>query len=330
MTEYDIPWKEILDVHLRDFLHLCFPDIHEGIDWSFTIENREQELPKLFPNSLSPGRVADKLFRARYKEDAQSVSFMIHAEVQVARQPDFSNRMFTSYYRILDKFNEPVVCIGILGDSSRSWRPDLWESDLLGCHLRFEYPVVKLQDFADSIDHLRASPNPAIVIASHLQAQVTTNNAEDRFRFKVELVRGLYEKGWGPDEVRRLYRFIDWVMDLPPELDLEFKDVLNEIERENNMPYVTSVERLAKLEGRLEGKLEGRIEGKLEGILEGKVEGRIEGKIEGKLEGRIEGRIQMLQELLGVPVSRAEDLDQMNVEQLEIMYRELRAQIGSY
>jgi hypothetical protein len=87
------------------------------------------------------------------------------------------------------------------------------------CHIRFQYPVVKLQDFADSIDHLRASPNPfAIVIASHLQAQVTTNNAEDRFRFKVELVRGLYEKGWGPDEVRRLYRFIHWVMDLPPQL----------------------------------------------------------------------------------------------------------------
>ena len=60
-------------------------------------------------------------------------------------------------------------------------------------------------------------------------------------------------------------------MDLPPGLELEFKDVLNEIERENNMPYVTSVERLAKVEGRLEG------------------------------------RIQLLQELLGVPVSRAED-----------------------
>ncbi len=217
MTEYDIPWKEILDVHLRDFLHLCFPNIHEGIDWSFPIENREQELPKLFPNSLSPGRVADKLFRARYKEDAQSVSFMIHAEVQVARQPDFSHRMFTSYYRILDKFNERssvLVFWGIVQDrgDQTSGNPICW-----GAIFDSSILWLKLQDFADSIDHLRASPNPfAIVIASHLQAQVTTNNAEDRFRFKVELVRGLYDKGWGPDEVRRLYRFIDWVMDLPP------------------------------------------------------------------------------------------------------------------
>ncbi|MEZ6090043.1 MAG: hypothetical protein R3C05_18855 [Pirellulaceae bacterium] len=67
MTEYDVPWKEVLDAYLNSFLELCLPDVLKsaGIDWSSPIENHEQELPKLFPGSEASGRVADKLFRAQ-------------------------------------------------------------------------------------------------------------------------------------------------------------------------------------------------------------------------------------------------------------------------
>ena len=179
MTDYDVPWKEVLDAYLNDFLELCLPHIHAGIDWNSPIENHEQELPQLFPNSQTADRVADKLFRARFKASNQPTWLMIHTEVQVTRQAEFAQRMFTCYYRILDRFQEPVVCIGILGDSSKSWRPDTWEVDTLGCQLRFAFPVVKLQDFAASIENLQNSPNPfATVIASHLRAQVSTGSPE--------------------------------------------------------------------------------------------------------------------------------------------------------
>src|SRR6056297_439411 len=154
MTEYDIPWKEILDTYLKGFLELCLPNVHDGIDWESPIENHEQELPHLFPKSLTAGRVADKLFRAKFSGNDQPTWFLIHTEVQVSRQADFAERIFTCYYRILDRFQEPVVCIGILGDSSNSWRPDTLEVDTLGCQLRFSYPVVKLQDFAARIESL--------------------------------------------------------------------------------------------------------------------------------------------------------------------------------
>ena len=32
---------------------------------------------------------------------------------------------------------------------------------------------------------------------------------------KIQLIKGLYERGWAADEVRRLFRVIDWMMDLP-------------------------------------------------------------------------------------------------------------------
>ncbi len=104
MTDYDVPWKEVLDAYLNDFLQLCLPEIHDGIDWTSPIENHEQELPQLFPNSHASGRVADKLFRAKFKTSKQPTWFMIHTEVQVTRQAEFAQRMFTCYYRILDRF----------------------------------------------------------------------------------------------------------------------------------------------------------------------------------------------------------------------------------
>ncbi|MEZ6090042.1 MAG: hypothetical protein R3C05_18850 [Pirellulaceae bacterium] len=48
------------------------------------------------------------------------------------------------------------------------------------------------------------------MLTSHLQAQVSTGNPDDRYRFKVALVRSLYEKQWQAEQVRRLFRFIDW------------------------------------------------------------------------------------------------------------------------
>ncbi len=92
----------------QGFLELCLPDIHNGIDWSSPIENHEQELPHLFPKSVTPGRVADKLFRAQFRGNALPTWFLIHTEVQVTRQSDFAERMFTCYYRISDRFQEPV------------------------------------------------------------------------------------------------------------------------------------------------------------------------------------------------------------------------------
>ncbi len=301
MTEYDVPWKEVLDAYLRDFLALCLPRIHDGIDWSCPIENHEQELPHLFPQSRAAGRVADKLFRAKFKGSDQLTWFMLHTEVQVSRQMEFAKRMYTCYYRIFDRFQEPVVCIGILGDTSKSWRPHTWNVDVFGCQLRFTYPIVKLQDFAANIESLKNSPNPfATVIAAHLRAQTSMGNPDARFSFKVDLVRSLYEKKWQPDQVRRLFRFIDWVMDLPKAFELQFRHTLKKIEMEKNMPYVTSIERLAKNEG------------------------KIEGKTEGKLEGKLEGKIQLLQDLLGLPIMSDAELESMGAQQMHALLAELR------
>ncbi|MDB9523560.1 hypothetical protein PN480_16640 [Dolichospermum circinale CS-1225] len=59
-------------------------------------------------------------------------------------------------------------------------------------------------------------------------------------------------------DIRQLFRFIDWIMVLPEELAISFKTEIKSYEEARKMRYVTSIERLAKQEGIEEGLQEGR------------------------------------------------------------------------
>jgi len=65
----------------------------------------------------------------------------------------------------------------------------------------------------------------------------------------MQLVRLLYERGWAREEVLELFRFIDWVLALPREMEMSFRTALHTLQEEKKMPYVTSIERLAREEG---------------------------------------------------------------------------------
>lgn len=256
MTEYDVPWKEVFDSYLKDFMQLCLPELHDQINWEAEIENKEQELPRLFPESSASGRIADKLFRVQFKLDPFPTWVLIHTEVQVSREKDFARRMFVCYYRIMERFQEPVICIGVIADPSKTWRPSHWEQDLFGCRVAFTYPIIKLQDYWERQEELEASTSPfATVILAHLLSQASAKLPDARYRYKIQMVRRLFETLRSPDDVRRLFRFIDWVIDLPGNLELQFKDEIHQMEIEKQMPYITSIERIAKLEGELKGKI---------------------------------------------------------------------------
>ncbi len=73
----------------------------------------------------------------------------------------------------------------------------------------------------------------------------------------MSLVRQLYEGGWQRQDVLELFRFIDWVLALPPRLANRFKVEVRKIETERHMRYVTSIERLSREEGLEQGFLQG-------------------------------------------------------------------------
>lgn len=41
-------------------------------------------------------------------------------------------------------------------------------------------------------------------------------------------MRSLYERGKSSDEIRQMFRVVDWMMDLPPALELPISKLLGE------------------------------------------------------------------------------------------------------
>ena len=128
------------------------------------------------------------------------------------------------------------------------------------------FPICKILDRL-STDLGGKTSLVAQVSRAQIAALKTAGNPEARFNAKTQLVRNLYTLGYSSDRIRELFRLIDWMMRLPSVLDRRFKADLVAYEEEMQMPYVTSVERLAKEEGLEEGLEKGREEGREEGFI---------------------------------------------------------------
>ncbi len=60
-------------------------------------------------------------------------------------------------------------------------------------------------------------------------------------------------RGRSADDVRQLFAFIDWIMDLPRPLDKRFWQEITQYQEEKHMPFITTPERIGMEKGLLQG-----------------------------------------------------------------------------
>jgi len=94
-SDYDSPWKEILDGYFPDFMAFFFADIHTDIDWSRGYESLDAALQQMVRDAALGRRLADKLMQV-WRRDGTPQMVLIHLEVQGQREADFAKRMFVS------------------------------------------------------------------------------------------------------------------------------------------------------------------------------------------------------------------------------------------
>ncbi len=252
-ADYDSPWKDILDLFFEDAVAFFFPSAHAQIDWARGYEFLDKELQKITADAALGRRAVDKLVKVWLKS-GQELCVLLHLEVQSQRETDFATRVYVYHFRIFDRFNAPVATFVILADEEQNWRPAEYQTALLGTKLQFEFSTAKLLDYADRWDELEQSRNPfAVVVQAHLTALRTRNNPQDRLQSKWQLTRRLYERGFSKREVIGLYRFLDWVINLPTDLAAEYDNQLTAYEEEQKMKYVTSIERRGIEKGTQQG-----------------------------------------------------------------------------
>ena len=251
--DYDSPWKEALENYFPEFLALLFPGIQAQIDWSQGHQFLDKELQQIVRDAETGRRYADKLVKV-YTREGVETRVLVHVEVQGEAESGFAQRMYVYHYRLFDRYRTDVVSLAVLADARSDFRPSEYRRSRWGCDLRFRFPIEKLLDWHARWEQLQTSANPfALVVMAHLKAQQSKDGAT-RKSWKLRLVRLLYERGYSREQVLELFRVLDWMLQLPEELEREFKRDLIAFEEQSNMPYITSVERLGRQEGRQEGE----------------------------------------------------------------------------
>ncbi len=244
----------MLELYFEPCLRLFFPAAQAQIDWSRPYEFLDKELQQIARDAELGRRYADKLVRV-WLLDGRDLWILIHVEVQGQRDDSFPERMYIYNTRIAERYGRPVASLAILCDTSPNWQPSEFVREVLGCRLEFRFLTAKLLGYKQRWAELEASSNPFATIAmAHLQAQATRRNERDRLQWKLRLIRRLYERGYEREDIIQLFHFIDWVMALPEELEQEVWEEIQAYEREQRMPYISSVERIGLAKGLEQGR----------------------------------------------------------------------------
>ena len=118
---------------------------------------------------------------------------------------------------------------------------------------------------------------------THLKEQETKGDYDKRLFWKIKLVKELYKRGYRKEEILLLYKFIDWLVSLPKELNEEFHKEIIRYEEEKKMPYITTAERIGIEKGIKIGIQQGIKQGIKQGIQQGIQQGIKQGIQQGLL-----------------------------------------------
>jgi hypothetical protein len=249
---FDSPWKDAIETYFPDFIAFFFPHIYPDIDWSRERHFLDQELQQVVRDAELGKRLADKLVQV-WRVNGEETWVLAHIEVQSSEQSNFAQRMHVYNYRLSDRYNIPIASLAVLGDERTSWRPNHYQTELWGCSVTFQFPIIKLLDYGQNWQALEEDRNPfAVVVMAHLKVQETRRDSQQRKQWKFNLTRRLYEQGYGRQDILNLYRFIDWLLVLTEGLEMEFRQEIEQFEQERQMPYISSIERMAMREARQE------------------------------------------------------------------------------
>lgn len=165
--------------------------------------------------------------------------------------------MFIYNYRAFDLDHKPVVSLAILGDENPSWRPNFYEYRLEKSWTKLEFSMVKLLDY--KWEELSVSNNVfATIVMAHLRTKSTTRDFTEREKWKWQLVRSLYERGLSKFDIINLFKFIDKMMTLPPNLQQNLESKINQYEEEQKVELLCVMEERGIEKGKKIGQQIGK------------------------------------------------------------------------
>ena len=210
----DMLWKGILEDVFDDFLTFFDPEAEQFYDFNKKFEFLDKELEQVFPpenDEYSP-KIIDKLVKV-FTRDGKEEWVLVHVEVQGQYQQDFARRMFTYFYRILDKYQKPITAYAIFTEAIHKERPNSFQLEFRGTSLLYTFNTYKIsrQDEGE----LQASNNPFAMVILTAKAALAGKDFIDGkerdallLKLKLELARQLLAKQIAKEKIRVLMNFL--------------------------------------------------------------------------------------------------------------------------
>jgi len=279
-ANHDGAWKRALDFYFADFMVLLWPELHAQTDWTHPPVFLDKELQRLAVYKEGKTRrggrlLVDKLARVRLRSGRDMLA-LIHVEIQGPKLTGFAARMFHYHLALREKHPLlPVASLAVLTHRAQGPTTESYAYEHWGCSLTFTFPVVNLESWRGRSGELaRLAPsNPfAVVVLAQLEAN-TRHPGQERLVRKTQLIRRLIDWRYNERQIQALFLIIDAMLTLPEPLEQAFTDIVNQLEEETHMTYVTSVERVrlqrerdkARQEGLQKGLQKGQQAGQLKG-----------------------------------------------------------------
>lgn len=291
----DAAWKEVLTVFFREFIELLFPAIAAEIDWRRGYKFLDTELAQVARGYATGKRVVDKLVQV-YLRDGSKRWLLLHIEIEANPRKLFNERMYVYNYRLFDRYRVDVVSLGVAIKASSRLPLGRYEREQWGCRVLFEFPVLRLSDFAARQQELEQSRNPvAVIVLAQLKAIEARKDNRHKLNFKRQLIRMLYGRGYTRAQVLEIFRLIDWVIALPDGLDQQLQKEIVEYEEEK-VVLISNIEWLAIERGMKKGLQKGLQQGREEGREEAlfSMVSRLFARKFGDLSQRIQAQIKRL------------------------------------
>ncbi len=315
--DFDNSWKAVVENFFPELIAFFLPAIYEEIDWVKGFIFLDKELIKIQKKGKVGKRLGDKMISV-WDKAGQEKYVIIHIEVQNRSEPEFCHRMWTYFYRIFDRYQQSIYSVAILTDDNATWRPSTYQLNQWGCQNRFDFPIIKLLDYAPQCDNLEKSSNPiGLTVAAHLTALQAHGKPELTYAHKIRLTKKLYQAGYTFEQIRVLYEFIGGILVLPEVLEHQFIDEIHQFEEEENeMPYLKMIEERAikKVTPMIEEQAIKKVTPKI----------REQGKIEGEMEGKRKLTTLILESKFGsLTPQQREQLQRMEIDALENLVKRI-------
>lgn len=266
MLRNDALWKGLLEDIFPCFIPFFLPTHAHLFDLTKPFEFLDKELQQLYPQEAEQElRFVDKLVKA-FTKSGKEKWILIHIEVQGYKDAGFGKRMFTYFYRILDRYNVPVTAIAIFTNSSKTFMPNQYVYNFAGTQNSYYFNIYKVLQQDEKL--LEQSNNPFAVAISTVLLAIKNKKTVDEnlLQLKLDLVRQMLARGFSENTINHLIDFIRLYVNFAnPKTAIKFDKAIDVLT--NNvqpMGIREQIIQMAEQKGRKQGRNEGRDEGRKE------------------------------------------------------------------